>query len=137
MRFEYKAIASDHKRPFIPIALCNPKTNKCVDCYALVDSGSERNLFIPILGELIGLDIENGLQRPIQGVVAGQNRSFFDHEIDIVVGDKKFRATVGFMPDLSAQAGQGVVGQNGFFDHFNYVKFDKVGNSIELGHLIG
>src|ERR1700694_5194460 len=126
MKFEYKAIASDHKRPFIPITLRNPKTKESVDCYALVDSGSERNLFARVLGEIIGIDIERGVQRPIGGIVEGER--------GIVFGGWAFSTTVGFMPNLSSQAGQGAVGQNGFFEHFNFVKFDKRKNAVELGN---
>ena len=136
MKFDYKAIAGDHKRPFIPITLRNPKNDKSVECYALVDSGSERNLFAPVIGEIIGIDIEHGVQHPIAGIVAGERRSFFDHKIEMIVGGWRFATTVGFMPNLSSQAGQGVVGQNGFFEHFNFVKFDKRKNMVELGNFV-
>jgi len=75
MKFEYKDIGSRRKRPFIPITLRNPKNHKEVQCYALVDSGSDCNLFSPVLGEIIGIDVQNGIQRPIAGVVAGEKIS--------------------------------------------------------------
>jgi hypothetical protein len=108
-----------------------------VEVYALVDSGSEKNLFAPVLAEIIDIDFESGVQRPIVGIAEGQPRSYFEHELEMVVGDKVFKTSVGFMPDLSQQAGHGLVGQNGFFDHFNYVKFDKRGNNVELGYFLG
>lgn len=133
MKFDYKAIASSRKRPFIPIKLRNPETKEVVECWALVDSGSDCNLFAPVLGEIIGVDVQGGVQRPIHGVVAGEKRSYFEHDLELIVGGWTFTTKVGFMPDMSSQAGEGVVGQTGFFDHFNYVKFDKRKDVVELG----
>jgi len=133
MKFEYKDIGSRRKRPFIPITLRNPKNHKEVQCYALVDSGSDCNLFSPVLGEIIGIDVQNGIQRPIAGVVAGEKRSYFEHEVEFVIGEQAFATKVGFMPSMSTQAGEGIVGQTGFFDRFSFVKFNKGKHLIELG----
>ena len=43
---------------------------------------------------------------------------------------------VGFMPGISSQAGEGVLGQSGFFDQFSFVKFDKRKNVVELGNFV-
>src|SRR5947207_3003022 len=125
MKFDYEAIGNSRKRPFIPISLRDPKTKATVECWALVDSCADCNWFAPVLGEIMGIDIEHGVQRPIGGVVAGEGRSFFEHELEIIVGGWAFITKVGFMPNISSQAGEGIVGQTGFFDHFNFVKFDK------------
>ena len=134
MKFEYKAIGTSRKRPFIPIKLRNPKTKDIVECWALVDSGSDCNLFAPVLGEIIGVDVQNGRQRPIAGVVAGEKRSYFEHDLELIVGGWTVRTKIGFMPSISSLAGEGVVGQAGFFDHFSYVKFDKRKDFVELGN---
>lgn len=136
MKFDYREIGSRRKRPFIPIKIKNPKTKQLVECYALVDSGSDSNLFAPVLGEIIGIQIDTGIQRPVSGVVAGEKRSYFEHELELVIGGWTFTTTIGFMPGLSSQAGEGILGQTGFFDHFNYVKFDKRRHIIELGNFV-
>ena len=41
--------------------------------------------------------------------------------------------TGGVMPGIASNAGEGIVGQSGFFDHFRYVKFDKRRGLVELG----
>jgi hypothetical protein len=47
-----------------------------------------------------------------------------------------FPAKVGFMPDLATNAGEGVVGQIGFFDRFKFVKFEKRNSFVELGAFV-
>src|SRR3989344_8347057 len=136
MKFDYREIGSRRKRPFIPIKIKNPKNGKVVDCFALVDSGSDCNLFAPVLGEIIGVDIEKGIQRPISGVVAGERRGYFEHTLEFEVGGWTFPTMVGFMPGISSQAGEGVLGQSGFFDQFSFVKFDKRKNVVELGNFV-
>jgi hypothetical protein len=136
MKFDYKQIGSHRKRPFIPVKIRNPRTDKTVECYALVDSGADFNLFAPVLGEIIGVNVDEGVQRPVNGVVSGEQRSYFEHELELIVGGWTFASTIGFMPELSSQAGEGIVGQNGFFDHFNFVKFDKRRNVLELGNVL-
>ena len=133
MKFEYRQIGSQRRRPFIPIKIRNPQNEREVGCFALVDSGSDCNLFAPVLGEIIGVRIEDGIQRPISGVVAGERRRYFEHQLEIEVGGWSFQTTVGFMPGISSQAGEGLLGQTGFFDHFNFVKFDKLKHIVELG----
>jgi hypothetical protein len=136
MKFAYKKIGSARERPFVPIKIRNPKTGSSVDCYALVDSGSDCNLFAPILGDIIGVDVERGRERPIGGVVAAQRRTFFEHDLEIVVGGWVFPAKVGFMRELASNTGEGIVGQTGFFDQFKFVKFDKRKGTVELGEFL-
>ncbi|HEY4526542.1 MAG TPA: hypothetical protein VJK53_01710 [Candidatus Paceibacterota bacterium] len=136
MKFDYREIGSRRKRPFIPIKIRNPKNSQAVECYALVDSGSDCNLFAPVLGEIIGMQVEMGIQRPVSGVVGGERRGYFEHLLEIEVGGWSFATTIGFMPGISSQAGEGVLGQTGFFDHFNFVKFDKRTHIIEIGSFI-
>ena len=38
----------------------------------------------------------------------------------------------GFMPDFS-KSGHGLLGRNGFFDQFSFVKFKILANVIEIG----
>ena len=134
--FAYKSIGSARERPFIPIKIRNPNTGSSVECYALVDSGSDCNLFAPILGDIIGIDVERGRERPVGGVAAGERRSYFGHDLEVMVGGWIFPTKVGFMRELASNTGEGVVGQTGFFDQFKFVKFDKRKGTLELGEFL-
>jgi hypothetical protein len=34
-----------------------------------------------VLGEILGLDVMSGEERPISGVVAGERRAYFEHDL--------------------------------------------------------
>jgi hypothetical protein len=109
MKFSYKRFASGIERPIIPIIVRNPATRQSVRHLALVDSGADRCMLAGEIGELIGLDVLGGRKRTVSGVVAGQTRPYFLHEVEIEVGGWRHHATVGFMPDL-APNGHGLLG---------------------------
>ena len=102
---------------------------------ALVDSGADRCIFAGEIGELIGLDVTTGAEHVVSGVVAGQTRPYYLHDIEIEVGGWRRPAAVGFMPDL-APHGHGLLGQTGFFDLFSFVKFERPKGTIELGAIL-
>src|SRR5438105_7955423 len=134
MKFAYKRFASSVERPIIPIIVRNPVNQQSARYLALVDSGADCCIFAAEIGELIGLDVTAGAERRVCGVIAGQVRPYYLHEIEIEVGDYRQRSSVGFMQDL-APNGHGLLGQTGFFDLFSFVKFDRPRGSIELGPL--
>jgi hypothetical protein len=132
MKFTYKRFASGIERPIIPIIVRNPASRQSVRYLALVDSGADECIFAGEIGELIGLDVSAGRERRVSGVVAGQTRPYYVHEIEIEVGECSRPSAVGFMPDL-APNGHGLLGQRGFFDLFSFVKFERPKGIIELG----
>ena len=135
MRFAYKRFANGIERPIIPIVVWNRATKKSVRYLALVDSGADVCIFAAEIGELIGLDVFGGRERSVSGVVAGQMRPYYLHEVEIQVGEVRRLSTVGFMPDL-APNGHGLLGQTGFFDLFSFVKFERQNGVVELGALL-
>jgi hypothetical protein len=132
MKFVYKRFANGVERPIIPIRVRNPVTEQSVRYLALVDSGADLCIFAGEIGELIGVDVISGTERRVSGVVAGQTRSYYLHDVEIEVGGYCRPAEVGFMPDL-APNGHGLLGQAGFFDLFSFVKFERPKGIIELG----
>jgi len=132
MKFDYKDIGEGALRPHIRIKIRNPKNAEEVSCYALVDSGADMSLFDPILAAAIGIDFEQGVQRPVQGVVAGAPGYFFEHTVEVIIGGHIIPMSVGFMPGMASN-GNGLLGQSGFFEAFNFVKFDKRRHVVELG----
>jgi hypothetical protein len=132
MKFAYKRFAGGIERPIIPIIVRNPATRQSVRYLALVDSGADECIFAAEIGELIGLDVLAGWERSVSGVVAGQIRPYYVHDVEIEVGGTRRRSAVGFMPDLAAN-GHGLLGQTGFFDLFSFVKFERRNGIIEFG----
>ena len=143
MHFRYKEYRPDGslsaRRPIIEIVLRNPyhDTSGPVIAYeALVDSGSDRNIFPAELTDLLGIDLtatEN--VRYVGGVVAGDRRPVYFHPVELEVGGlggPTLTTSVGFMPDFST-VGHGLLGRRGFFDQFTFVKFRDWDNELEIG----
>jgi hypothetical protein len=135
MKFSYKRFASGIERPTIPIIVRNPVTEQSVRYLALVDSGADQCIFAGEIGELIGLDVAAGTKHTVSGVVAGQTRPYYVHDVEIEVGGWRRPAAVGFMPDLASN-GHGLLGQAGFFDLFSFVKFERPKGTIKLGAVL-
>jgi Aspartyl protease len=135
MKFAYKRFASGIERPIIPIRVRNPATRRSVRYLALVDSGADECIFAAEIGELIGLDVSTGRKRTVSGVVAGQTRPYYVHDVELEVGGWRRPAAIGFMLDL-APNGHGLLGQRGFFDLFSFVKFERPDGIIEVGSLL-
>jgi hypothetical protein len=124
MRFEYKRFDQPQgapiERPVIPIVLRNlrdPGTS-AIAYEALVDSGSDRNIFPAEISDLLGIELTSD---PIAvRYVAGVRRPVYFHPIEIEVGGlggPTFMTTAGFMSDFS-KGGYGLLGRKGFFDEF-------------------
>jgi hypothetical protein len=135
MKFAYKRFASGVERPIIPIVVRNPLTQQSVRHLALVDSGADQCVFAAEIGELIGLDVTAGLERRVSGVVAGQVRPYYLHDVEIELRGWRRRVTVGFMAGLTPN-GHGLLGQTGFFDLFSFVKFERPKGTVELGDFL-
>lgn len=145
MQFRYKAYRRDHsiefERPVIEVILRNPRDPiaPAIAYEALVDSGSDRCIFPAELAELIGIDIMANpkLVRNVGGVVANERRPVYFHPVEVSVGGYNgptFRTTIGFMPDFS-RSGHGLLGRDGFFDRFTFVKFKDFARLLEIGNL--
>ena len=142
MKFSYKRYPNPNgiaiERPVILITLRNPRapSSPGIRYEALVDSGSDRCIFSAEIGELLGIDITaTDKVLYVGGVVAGQRRPIYVHPVEIQVGDgsePSFAANVGFMPDFS-KSGHGLLGRDGFFDQFSFVKFRDFDSEIEIG----
>ena len=143
MRFEYKRYDLERgapiERPVIPIVLRNVRDpgTPAIAYEALVDSGSDRDTFPGEIADLLGIDLTNDPTaiRYVGGVVANMRRPVYFHPIEIEVGGlggPAFWTVVGFMPQFS-KAGYGLLGRNGFFDVFTFVKFKDAEHALEIG----
>ena len=132
MKFDYKRFPNGIARPIIPITVRNPRTKQSIRYLALVDSGADSCIFASEIGELIGLDITAGRVASVSGVVEGERRPYYVHQVEVEIGGWSKATMVGFMPDLSKN-GHGLLGQSGFFDRFSFVKFERPKGNIEVG----
>lgn len=135
MKFNYKRLSDGIQRPIIPITVRNPRTKQSIRHFGLVDSGADSCIFGSEIGELIGLDITAGRKHSVSGVVEGEQRPFYLHQVEVEIGGWAKLITVGFMPDLSKN-GHGLLGQSGFFDRFSFVKFEYQKGTVEVGSSI-
>lgn len=142
MRFEYKRYRREHgadiERPVIPIVLRNLRDTAApaIAYEALIDSGSDRNVFPAELAEILGIELTaTGSAHDVGGVIAGERRRIYFHPIEIEVGGlggPTVMTSVGFMDDFS-KAGYGLLGRSGFFNQFTFVKFKDAEAVLEIG----
>lgn len=135
MKFNYKRLSDGIQRPIIPVTVRNPRTKQSIRYFGLVDSGADSCIFAGEIAELIGLDIATGRRLSVSGVVEGEQRPFYLHQVEVEIGGWTKLTTVGFMPDLSNN-GHGLLGQSGFFDRFSFVKFEYLKGTVEVGSAI-
>jgi len=140
MRFDYKRYqqAADIQRPVIEIVLRNLRNplSTAIAYEALVDSGSDRNIFPAEIADLLGIELTSTENvRYVGGVVAGERRPVYFHPIEIQVGGlggPAFMTSAGFMPEFS-KGGHGLLGRTGFFNQFTFVKFRDAEHVLEIG----
>lgn len=87
-------------------------------------------IFDAEIGELLGLEIEQGEPHPVSGIVANQMIFFYTHPVTITVGNCSRRMHVGFSRQI-VRCGYGIVGQKDFFETF-IIKFNLRHQEIEL-----
>jgi len=95
--------------------------------HALVDSGSDRNLFPAGLGESIGLDIKSGKERPIYGI-GNAKLTAYGHNVLLHLGSGEFKTIV----DFSYEQNMPLLGRRGFFDIFKRVEFRERKREVEF-----
>lgn len=126
MIFEYFKVNTRIIRPIIPIILKSP--TKVALYSALIDSGSDYCIFS--LDVAHGLDIKLKSKNRIKFMGIGKEEiEGFRSEVEIRIGDKTYQIKVIFanINDI----GYGILGQQGFFDHFD-VKLSYERQTIEI-----
>lgn len=87
---------------------------------AIVDSGSQQCLFHAGIGEALGMNVDDGVEGPLGGVIGGATGKVYYHKIRLLVAGESIEIMAGFSHQLSVP---GLLGQIGFFDNF-IVTFD-------------
>ncbi len=128
MKFRYKVFGAESLRPVIPVAL--EYQGRRIRYDALIDSGADVSIFDAQIGELLGIDIEGGIEKSVSGFGDGTPESLYLHELTVRIEDEVFVIPVAFKRGFS-RFGHGVLGQRGFFEKF-IVSFDRSAETVEL-----
>ncbi len=116
----------DFFRPTVPIQIIY-KGKISYLFQALVDSGSDRNLFPADIGEALGIDIKNGKQNPIYGI-GGIKVIAYTHTVTLVIENYKFETEI----DFCYKQKDPLLGRSGFFSHFKRVDFKETKRVIDF-----
>ncbi len=131
MKFPYQ---QRHGRflPIIPIKL-KSVSGEWITFDAFVDSGASYSIFTAEIGEILGLDVEDGNKIYVT-VGDGSLITVYLHEIDIKIGEKTFKATVRFSKQLGI--GFNIIGRKDVFERFKvcFNEKEKIVEFIELGN---
>lgn len=132
---------------YVPQNYQNPKTNEITQNYlplvpirvsfglgqispsfdALVDSGSDRNLFPMILAKYLGIDFKIVKLKKIYGIGKRYIKAY-PTKVNIWLGLKKYETEA----DFSSEQNLPLLGRNGFFNLFKSIKFDENGQFLYL-----
>lgn len=114
-------------RPYIPIRLSihHSKPTNFVD--ALVDSGSDKNLFPKQCGDFLGINFKKKKVIQIFGI-GGVEINAYTSDINIWINGTKYTTEA----DFSDQQQTPLLGRLGFFNLFKEVIFDEKIGSLYL-----
>lgn len=113
-------------RPTVPI-IVSYKSIPSWEIQALVDSGSDRNLFPAKLGEFINIDIKSGDKKPIQGI-GDSNIIAYTHKIKMHIAGYNFETEA----DFSYEQQSLLLGRDGFFKFFRKIEFKEKEKYVEF-----
>lgn len=102
-------------RPLIPITIQYNKIK--LNYLALLDSGADFNIFHADLADILGIDLSKLKTTSFGGIQRGTESKGHYSAFKLGVEDFSFNAPVVFSRDISPD-GYGILGQQGFFDHF-------------------
>lgn len=114
-------------RPYIPIRLSSHHCNPTHPIDALVDSGSDRNLFPKQLGNILGINFKKKKPTKIFGI-GGVEILAYSSDINIWINGIKYITET----DFSDQQQTPLLGRLGFFNLFKEVIFDEKIGSLYL-----
>lgn len=107
-------------RPMIRIRISQNKGQISFPFDALIDSGSDRNLFPIYFARKIRMTT-NKNPKVIQGI-GGVTVNAYAGKINLWIGAKKYETEA----DFSSEQKMPLLGRNGFFNLFKSIKFDEI-----------
>lgn len=114
-------------RPYIPVKLGNG--NKWSENFikTLVDSGADHNVFPSSFAAEIGIDYTKGEPRQIIGVGDLPINSYVNFA-KIKVDNKEIETIIQFSDNIQIP----LLGREGFFNYFDYIKFNTKRRFLEI-----
>lgn len=94
---------------------------------ALIDSGSDRNLFPLKLATYLGIEFKKEKSRRIYGIGEGYINAY-TAKICIYLGTKRYETDA----DFSSKQNVPILGRDGFFNLFKSIRFDEKGQFVYI-----
>lgn len=113
--------------PMIPIRVSYGDGQISPSFDALLDSGSDRNLFPAILARYLGIELGTVKSNKVYGIGKGHINAY-PEKINIWLGTKKYETEA----DFSKEQNIPILGRNGFFNLFKSIKFDEKGQFVYI-----
>lgn len=126
MIFKYYEVTPEIIRPIIEVIL---KSETRVGIFpSLIDSGADYCIFSMETAKLLGIRLKPKNKTTISGIESAKVKGYW-HELELRVAGKVYTAKVIFAK--ISDYGFGILGQQGFFDHFD-VKFSHSRQTVEI-----
>lgn len=116
-------------RPTIPVRLSYKHQFFPYPFDALVDCGSDRNLFPADIGKVLKIKVKTKKPKKIEGI--GRNIiTAYTHNVTILVAGRRIKTFI----DFSYEHPTPILGRNGFFNYFKRVIFDESAKKVLFGY---
>lgn len=113
--------------PLIPIRLSIGTRKTLYPLEALMDSGSDENLFPARIGEVLGIDFKKIEMKILYGI--GESKIIaYNAKITVWIDNEKFETSANF----SYKQKELILGRDGFFNLFKEVTFREGEKYLEL-----
>lgn len=114
-------------RPIVSIRISKRHGQISLPFDALIDSGSDRNLFPLRLATSVGIQFKKVRSKKIMGI-GKVLIDAYPAKINIWLGTKKYETEADFSPQQQTP----LLGREGFFNLFKSVKFDEIGQFVYI-----
>lgn len=107
-------------RPYIPVRLSIHHNNPTFPINALLDSGSDRNLFPKKLGDILGINFKKIKPVKIFGI-GNHEIAAYTSKVNIWIDKRKYETEA----DFSSVQQTPLLGRQGFFNLFKAIIFEE------------
>lgn len=95
---------------------------------ALIDSGADYNLFPTEVANIIGIRLTKGVLKIIEGIGDKRIKTYRHLGVKMFVEGYSFETFIDFSHEIKVP----LLGQQGFFDKFKKISFDRVKEEVIL-----
>lgn len=116
-------------RPLIEIILKNKRGQMIGPIVALLDSGADYNLFPAYICPTLGINLTKGEKSSVVGVSGDKIITYRHYGINIFVEGYRLETFIDFSDYYRDMP---ILGQQGFFDKFKKINFDRTNEELIL-----